>query len=327
MPRTRQSIFAPILGAVLAISFSITVLVAWCIMFTKFYVMSTETQWIPTLGVGYWLILSAGCLFLMLIIAVLVIFLVTNIRQSLYVKRQDSFIDSVTHELKSPLASISLCLETMEMRDITPEMNARFIGMMKQDVDRLRAFIEHILEAGRLEHNERDVEEEGTLIAPLVVSCIEQICKRHALEETTIKMELRLEDPKQPILTDPTALEIVLINLLDNAVKYSEKSRLDVVISVRDEGEWLNVEVADKGIGISKRHLKKVFNRFHRVERVDKPKVKGTGLGLYVVASLVRRLGGRITVDSDGEELGSTFKVTLPLHKQRMFTETAMETA
>ena len=326
MSKARQSLLTPVLVAVLAISFTITVLVAWCIMFTKFYVMATETQWIPSLGVGYWLILSAGCLALVLIITVLIIFLVTNIRQALYVRRQSSFIDSVTHELKSPLASISLCLETMETREVPPEMNARFIDMMKRDVDRLRAFIEHILEAGRLEHNEREVEDAPTHLPELVKRCLDQVERRHAINSDCIKLNMAVTQPERAIFTDPMALEIVLLNLLDNAIKYSDRENLEVRLTIREDGDWLTFEVKDKGIGISKKHLKKVFNRFHRVDRPDKPRVKGTGLGLYVVSSLVRRLGGQITAESDGEELGTSFMARLPLRRPRDLAHT-LETA
>jgi len=268
--------------------------------------------------------LSAGCLALVLIIATLVLFLVTNIRQALYVRRQDSFIDSVTHELKSPLASISLCLETMETREVPAEMHTRFIQMMKRDVDRLRDFIEHILEAGRLEHNEREVEEEPTILAELVNRCMDQVKKRHVLNSDTIQLVWRISSPDSPIFTDPTALEIVLLNLLDNAIKYSKhKDEIDVSLTILEDADWLTFEVRDKGIGLSKKHLKKVFNRFHRVERPDKPKVKGTGLGLYVVSSLVRRLGGQIIAESEGEDLGSTFKAKLPLHRPKDAMELA----
>ncbi len=313
--RTRQSILVPVLVAVLAICFTIAVLVAWCIIFTQFYVVATETQTIPDLGVGYWLILSAGCLFLVLIIVALILFLVANLRQALLVQHQSTFIDSVTHELKSPLASLSLCLETMESRDLTPELQARFITMMKHDVERLRDFIEHILEAGRLEHNEREIGQEPVALPELVARCLAQIQKRHTIPEDAIRVTLQFNDPERQIVTDPLALEIVLLNLLDNAVKYSEAGQVKVDLSARDDGEWMTFQVVDRGIGIPKKHLKKVFRRFHRVERDDKPKVKGTGLGLYVVASLVQRLGGRITASSEGADSGATFTVRLPIRR------------
>lgn len=312
MSRFRQSLFYPILIAVLAIVFSIAVLVGWSVIFTQYYLLATQTQAFPQLGVGYWLTLSAGCVFLVAVIGTLAVFLTTNIRQTLYIQRQDSFIDSVTHELKSPLASLRLCLETMELRQLEPKMQARFVGMMKRDVDRLQVFIEHVLETGRLEHNERAVQVEPTVLPELFDQVFKQIHRRHTLAPKVLQMSMALEAPERPLMTDPVALELILINLIDNAIKYSDHDRLEVQITVVAEDDWVVVKVRDRGIGIDPRNLKRIFRRFIRLEREDKHHIQGTGLGLYVVASLVKRLGGRVEAHSDGQNKGSTFTLRLP---------------
>ena len=148
-------LWVPILIGVLAILFTIGVLVGWNIIFTSYYVLATRTHSIPDLGVGYWLILSVGSTFLVAIVVTLLLLLIGNVRQTLYVNRQKTFIDNVTHELKSPLASLQVSLETMEQRDVSPELRAKFLGMMKKDVSRLSTFIDHVLHAGRIEHGDR----------------------------------------------------------------------------------------------------------------------------------------------------------------------------
>ncbi|MBI5535163.1 MAG: HAMP domain-containing histidine kinase [Deltaproteobacteria bacterium] len=312
MPRTRP-LWVPILIGVLAILFTIGVLVGWNIIFTSYYVLATRTHGMPDLGVGYWVILSVGSLFLVVVVVTLLLLLIGNVRQTLYVNQQKTFIDSVTHELKSPLASLILSLETIESRQLTPEMHARFLGMMKKDVHRLRTFIEHVLDAGRLEQGKRQLQFEAMDCRRIVEECAQRIRQDYDLGPDEICIEAG-RAPDHPILTDRVALQTILINLLDNAAKYSKKpARIVVAIAVEDAR--LRISVADHGIGLARAELKRVFKRFYRVERkAGSP--KGTGLGLYLVDALTRRMGGRVTASSDGEGRGSTFTVDLPLRME-----------
>lgn len=319
MSRNRPTLWLPILLGALAIIFTIAVLVAWNVIFTQYYILATNPDAAPELGIGHWLTLGIGCLFLVGVITVLVMGLVSNIRQALYVRLQKTFIDSVTHELKSPLASIRLGLDTLEMREMTPEMQARFLQMMRKDVDRLQAFIEHILEAGRLEQSTRHMEFHATPLHPLLERCLEPIYKRHAIAQDAVTLRFDLPDDSGApfhVITDPMALEIILTNLIDNAVKYSPIDRVHIEVRVWSRGPTWGVEVRDQGLGIPPKLLKKkIFERFYRVERSDTPditNIQGTGLGLYVVRSLVKRLGGRIRAESPGPDQGSTFSVTFP---------------
>jgi signal transduction histidine kinase len=311
MARHKQSLWVPILIGVLAIVFTLAVLVAWNVIFTRYYVLATATRSVPELGVGYWLILSFGSLLLVLVVAVLVVFLVANVRQALYVIQQNAFVDSVTHELKSPLASLRLCLETLEARELSREQQAKFIGMMKGDVDRLRAFVEHVLEASRLEHEQRELSHEPTSVSSVVHAGVEQIRRRYGLAPSALVQQGPPEADDEPIMTDPVALETVVVNLLDNAVKYSRKP-VAVVVTQEADAAWVRLRVRDEGIGIPRGELKRIFLRFYRVGRKGKGVPRGTGLGLYVVASLVKRLGGRIQASSDGQDRGSTFVVEIP---------------
>ncbi len=312
MATRRQPLLFPILVGSFAIAFAITVLVGWSIIFSKYYVVATDNQ-VADLGVGYWVLLAGGCVFLALVIAALVLFLVSNIRQALYVRRQDTFVDSVTHELKSPLASLRLALDTMEMRELTPAHRARFLSMMDRDVDRLQAFIEHVLEAGRLEHGRRQFVSEPVSVPAIVDQVLDVLRKRHDLPDAAISLDMQLTEQCESMFTDPMALDIIVLNLIDNAIKYSH-GKPEVTLSLREEpGPQLVIEVADKGAGIPEDQLKKVFRRFHRVEGEGVRHVPGTGLGLYVVRFLVQHLGGKIDAHSDGVGHGALFRVRLPI--------------
>lgn len=317
MGRHRNSLLLPILVGVLAICFTVAILVAWSIIFTKYYLLSMQMSPIPDLGLGYWLILSTGCLLLALVIATLITFLVVNVRQAIYVRQQNAFLDSVTHELKSPLASILLSLDTMELRSLSPERQSKLLGMMRQDVDRLMAFIEHILEASRLEHDERELYHEPILLPALIERSVERVLQRHKVPKNSIRADIAPSLQREAVMLDGVAMDTILTNLIDNAIKYAG-GRLDVTIRATEaEPGLLSVEVVDQGIGLERKQLKKVFRRFHRVESPEGKRVRGMGLGLYVVSSLVKRLKGKIQAESPGPGSGTTFRVTLPLERAK----------
>jgi signal transduction histidine kinase len=309
MPRSRP-LWVPILIGVIAILFTIGVLVGWNIIFTSYYVLATRTQAMPDLGVGYWFILSVGSLFLVAVVVTLLLFLIGNVRQTLYVNQQKTFIDSVTHELKSPLASLLLSLETIETRELTPQMQAKFLGMMKKDVHRLRTFIEHVLDAGRLEHGKRELLFEAADCTALIEECAQRIRLQHDLQPEAIRVETQ-RAPTRAILTDRVALETIVLNLIDNAAKYS-KAPTRIVVGISAQDGRMRIVVSDQGIGMARTDLKRVFKRFYRVDKKGSSP-RGTGLGLYLVEALTRRMGGRVTASSEGEGRGSTFTVDLPL--------------
>ena len=315
LKQVKQSLFFPILMGVISIIFTILILVGWSIIFTRYYMLSTKTRLLSEVGIGYWLMLWIGYFFLVSIVTALVIFLISNVRQKLYLREQTSFIDSVTHELKSPLASLRLCLETMEMRDLSPTVQQKFLDMMKKDTDRLTTFIEHILEAGRTDYHEREFNYESTNIEKITTRNINQISQRYHLPKNSISLHLDAMIREYPIVTATVALDTILLNLLDNAVKYSP-NKVSIELHVYPQNDLLHIEVRDHGMGIPRGQLKKIFRRFYRIHRQKQNNVRGTGLGLYVVASFVKRLGGRISASSLGENQGSAFLVELPLVMQ-----------
>ncbi len=306
---SRHRLFMPILLGALSILLTIAVIVGWNVMFTKYYALRQQTQ-LSGLGTGFWLILSIGDLFLAIVLAVLVTFLVSNIRKELLVARQNTFIDSVTHELKSPIASLKLALETLSVREVPVEVQRRFVANMREDVGRLQRFVEAILEAGRLEHGTREMAFEPVDPVALAHACVERAQQQHLLDAGKIRLVSAIEGPCT-LLADPVALETVLLNLLDNAIKYSFDD-VSVEVHLEQAYGYLGIRVTDHGVGIPANKLKKIFRRFYRLQHPGTHRVRGTGLGLYLAAMLVERLGGRIWATSDGLGSGSTFHVTLP---------------
>jgi signal transduction histidine kinase len=255
-----------------------------------------------------WLLVAGTASFLVIIttLTLLCVFLVREILES---RRQERFIDSVTHELKSPLASIKLCLETLGRTGLEGDRRESLRGMMLDDVDRLNTFIDDVLEASRLSLGRRPWQIADVSIAELVDRCAERVKRRHRLPADSI--ELHVADGLT-VRTDPTALEVVIRNLLDNAVKYSEAPVRVHLRADSDSVGRIRLAVRDEGIGMSAKYLRRVFDRFFRVPSETVRERKGTGLGLFVVAVLVRDLGGSIEARSDGPGLGCEFRVLLP---------------
>jgi signal transduction histidine kinase len=255
-----------------------------------------------------WLMI-VGILSFITIMTVLVLFSVFLAREIREVRRQTSFIDSVTHELRSPLASLRLCLETQDREGLLANQRQRLREMMLDDVERLSAFVDDILESSRLAHASEARGVEAFELAALVQRCIATTAKRYRIERDSIAVEL---PPGLVLHTDPTALEVVLRNLLDNAIKYSDPPRRVSLRASESPKGALVLEVCDHGVGIPKADLKRVFERFYRVDDEAVRSRRGTGLGLFVVASLVRGLGGRLQAFSAGPGQGTRMVVTLP---------------
>jgi signal transduction histidine kinase len=245
--------------------------------------------------------------------SVLVMFTVFLAREILEVRRQDTFIDSVTHELKSPLASIKLCLQTLEREGVPEDKRVTLRRMMHDDVDRLSSFIDDVLQASRLAHDDVGMDVGPVELAPIAQRAAETVTTRHRIDASAVKIEI---PEGTSALGDHAALEIVVRNLIDNAVKYS-LAPVDVRVSARIEGKRVLLEVKDQGIGIPQRDLKRVFARFYRVPEEGVRKKKGTGLGLFVVSALVRNMGGRVEAESQGRDKGTTMRVSLPRQAAR----------
>jgi len=257
-----------------------------------------------------WTVLVVGLALLLVILpGVYIIFLYWK-RQADLVKQQKSFISQVTHELKSPLASIQLHLETIKLRNPPPDKLERFIDTMLADTDRLNNLINNLLLAAKLEQRVRAAHYPVIDFSQLVASVMEK--KRGKLPEggsIAIKVE---EGIKAAI--DTERMETVLRNLFENACLYSPASpEIRVTLSRSGQKECLLI-FQDNGKGIEAKDLKKVFQMFYRV-RLTGESIRGTGLGLYIVKSVVKDHGGRVRIKSEGAGKGTTFLITLPLAK------------
>jgi len=302
--KIRSSISIPITLGSITVLLSMALLVGWSVLLGQKITRSTD------IAGDVWL-LVLGSLSFILIIVVLVLFVISLARGIIEVRKQDSFIDSVTHELKSPLASLQLCLETLGREGLEGDAREKLRHMMLEDVDRLRAFIDDVLEANRLSYarpgmlNLSDVS-----LSELAEQCAAAVRARHRLEPHEVSIDV---DPELIVSTDRAALEIVVKNLIDNAAKYSGRPALVEVVARRESNKTVRFEVSDNGIGIDRKNLKRVFHRFYRVEEQEVRERRGTGLGLFVVWALVKQLGGNVQAFSEGRGQGTTMRIELPV--------------
>jgi len=257
-------------------------------------------------------LLVLGIVFFLAIILGLVLnttFLIREIRRN---EQHDAFINAVTHELKTPIASIRLYLQTLKTREVEPAQRAEFYDIMLADSDRLLQTVEQVLRAGRTGLRRRRITTSVINLGDIVRECLEITRVRYSLNDTHLLYFESPEAESAKVSGDVDELRAAFSNLLDNAVKYSHKEVcVSVSVSTVDE-KRVAVRVSDKGIGIPSAQLKRIFKRFYRVPGKFMARVKGTGLGLFIVQSVVRKHGGRVFAESNGLGHGSTFTIQLP---------------
>ena len=257
-------------------------------------------------------LLVLGIVFFLVLIFGLVLnttFLIREIRRN---EQHDAFINAVTHELKTPIASIRLYLETLKTREVDEAQRREFYNIMLADSDRLLSTVEQVLRAGRARHKPRRIANTVINLSEMVQECLELTRVRYGLNETHLIYNESPEAKNAKVSGDIDELRAAFSNLLDNAVKYSDKEvQVSVSLSNLDQ-KRVAVRVADTGIGIPSEQLKRIFKRFYRVPGRFMARVKGTGLGLFIVHSVVTKHGGRVFAESPGLGHGSTFTVHLP---------------
>jgi two-component system, OmpR family, sensor histidine kinase SenX3 len=255
-----------------------------------------------------WVVYFFGSLLSLLLIAGLVLIVLLLLREVRLNERQSNFISAVTHELKTPVASLKLYLDTLRLRDLPDSQRAEFYRTMGQDLDRLHATINNVLNAAM--YTDRPPADPRPLdLARLVRRSIELTRTRNQLPPEAI----RYGGPEGLVVRgDALALETAVLNLLDNAVKYSkDKVLVEVELGSNGDGQ-ADLRVRDHGIGMTRAHLAWVFNRFYRIGAEVRRNRPGTGLGLFIVRSIVKGHRGTVSADSAGLDRGSVFTVTLP---------------
>ena len=257
-------------------------------------------------------LLVLGIIFFLLIIVGLVLnttFLIREIRRN---EQHDAFINAVTHELKTPITSIRLYLETLKTRKLDEKQRENFYEIMLADTDRLLQTVEQILRAGRAGHRKRRITPVIVDLGQVVRECLDLTRVRYNLNADSLKYVESTNGHAARIAGDVEDLRAAISNLLDNAIKYSDQNvDINVEVSTLDEKQ-VTLRIADRGIGIPSGHLKRIFNRFYRAPGFFMARVKGTGLGLFIVRSVVEKHGGRVFAESAGMGQGSTFTIRLP---------------
>jgi len=288
-----------------AIGFFITLcvlLVGAATLLTIYWAVITEAQLVELLvGILLFALIIAG-------IIVYTVFLVMEIKRA---EEHDTFINAVTHELKTPLASIRLYLDTLKARPVPDTQRHEFYDVMLADVERLHHTVDQVLKAGVAREKRGRAVHTPLDVGALARECVDLAITRHHLHPAAVALHAH-DGASLIVRGDAEELRTVITNLLDNAVKYSG-SNVRVTVSLAapsPDSIWIRVQ--DRGVGIPRKQLKRIFNRFYRVQALGIRQVKGTGLGLYIVRAIARAHGGRVFAQSEGEGQGSTFTVELP---------------
>jgi len=281
---------------VLLVGLAVALNVGWIIL-------NERTVAFAVLGIILFAILIAG-------VVLNTIFLVREVRRN---ERQDSFLNAVTHELKTPIASIRLYLETLQKRPVDEAKRQEFYRIMHQDSDRLLATVEQVLKAGEQGQRRRKADRTLLQLEPLVAECIAVTLQRHHLPAEAIVLEHVPGAVKLPVSGNLEDLRTAVSNLLDNAVKYSPAGvRVRCRLAIVDYNS-VALTIEDTGVGIPPAQLKRIFHRFYRVPGRSMLTIKGTGLGLFIVRSIAKQHGGDAIAASPGLGRGTTMTLRLPL--------------
>ena len=243
------------------------------------------------------------------------IFLVREIRRN---EQHGAFINAVTHELKTPVASIRLYLQTLQTREIDAAKRQEFYRIMVADTDRLLGTIEQVLRAGRMGAKLRRANRAPVDLSSIVRDCLELARTSHHLPDEALTYRESLANGSAPcVLGDEDELKAAVSNLVDNAIKYSGHHVQVAVELEQPEAAHATLRVRDRGVGILPGERKRIFKRFYRSPGADAVRVKGAGLGLFIVRSVIKRHGGKVFAESEGAGRGSTFTVQLPVLRPR----------
>ena len=313
----RKSLKWPILLAIVMIVLLVGLTVGWVLLNVFGAITSQKSSKI------YWALLSVGSVMFLFVLAGVVLYLIWSIQQINLNRRQSNFIDAVTHELKSPIASLKLFLQTLGKRNIDEEKKQEFYSSMLVDVERLDQLITQLLNVARLQQKSSSPEPETWV-------SIESI-----LDESISKLAIQYRVPRECLFIETTAcevwsrqvdIEIVLRNLIDNALKYGGRPpMIRIVVEFDAPLKLAIVSVTDNGSGIPKHLRKKIFRRFYRAgDELERTK-PGTGLGLFLVRSIVRRLKGTIRVADMPKDGGTRFELVLPKARLRPSDEQPIE--
>ena len=298
---SHRSLRFPITLSVIMIVLLAALIVGWVLMGT-FSALADRRS-----AGAYWTALSLGSVFFGAVIVGVVLYLVWSIGMIRLHRRQTNFLDSVTHELKSPVSSLKLCVQTLSRGNLNAHQADDFHRFMLEDIERLDAMIDHVLEAARMDAPTAPTGDVTDLPAVLR-ECARSVCEQRRVPVDTVRLDLH------PCAAQAAHADLALIfrNVIDNAVKYAGRPP-EVTVTLRvAHGRYAVVCVADNGPGIPRKQRRRVFSRFVRVGDELERKRPGTGLGLYIVRTLVRRHRGRVCVSEGSTGAGTVLEIRLP---------------
>jgi len=294
--RRRGAIATCITLGVLTVGLAVTLNIGWILL-------NKRTLALAILGIILFAVLIAG-------VVLNTVFLIREIRRN---ERQDSFLNAVTHELKTPIASIRLYLETLQRRSIEESQRQEFYKIMLSDSDRLLSTVDQVLRAGQLGQRHRQQSRVIINMESLVADCIATTLQRHHLSSGSIVLEPTPGAVRLHTFGIAEDLRTAVSNILDNAVKYSpEGVHIRCSLAIQRYTS-VAIKFTDTGVGLPANQLKRIFNRFYRVPGRSMAKIKGTGLGLFLVRNIARQHGGDVAATSPGPGLGTTITLTLPM--------------
>ena len=224
-------------------------------------------------------------------------------------KMQSNFVSSVSHELKSPLASIQLYLETLKYQKVSGEEAREFVEMMLDDTERLSSLIENILESSKSDPKSMQLKFHPVEIGPFIQEIIDDFQGRFREHECHVDLNM-VDLPTLSI--DRRMMDMVINNLIGNALRYSPRGS-KLRIEVKNNSKTCYISISDSGFGIDKSDLKKIFRKFYRVQSPDTQNIAGAGLGLFISQEIVKKHKGKLMAFSDGRGRGATFRISIPL--------------
>ncbi len=253
-----------------------------------------------------------GLILLVLVLGGMYLIFIFLAKQINLSRRYDNFIANVTHELKSPLASIQLYLETLDIRQVNRHKQKEFLELMMKDVGRLQNLIDSILRLSGMEKKKNVYNYYVYNVSEAFKKLVNEAMDKFNIPPESIKIQGEADGK---CVLDLEGIRVVVDNLIDNAIKFSRDS-FYLSVEMKCKGEKIFLKFTDKGIGIPIKDQKKIFHRFYRIYGLDIPNIRGTGLGLHMAREIVESHGGKLTVFSEGKNKGSTFTVELPVYQK-----------
>jgi two-component system phosphate regulon sensor histidine kinase PhoR len=314
--RWRLNFFHPIFIFILAQLAWLSLMGLWIYWFVSNYIIFKQvgenlSPQIISKGTNT-LALIGGLILLVIILGGMYLIFIFLNKQINVTRLYDNFIAAITHELKSPLASIQLYLETIITREVNRSRQREFINLMLHDVNRLQNLINSILKLSRFQKKLIADKYAIYIVEDIVHDFVAKAIDKFRLSDKSIKIE---GNAPCHCVVDRDALNIVFNNLIDNAKKFTPGS-FNMIIQIECDSKKFIINFIDHGIGLSVKEQKKIFQKFYRISGKDVPSVRGTGLGLHLVKEIIKSHGGKIRVYSDGKNKGSTFTIELPIYKK-----------